>query len=91
MIITDLNFLDDLSETMSQPQGGETSVSVGSFAIVVGDGTYTNTNANSWAFSIPNVGSFGLGYTVGLGLAYSFVDSSSWSSWFKEYIPSHRT
>ncbi|HAA26814.1 MAG TPA: hypothetical protein DCE56_02925 [Cyanobacteria bacterium UBA8553] len=71
MIISDLNYIRNLSEETGNLAGGSASVGTGAWSSAMGSFTFTAANTNTWAASSPYAGSVALGYAQSVGLAYT--------------------
>ncbi|MFB8789144.1 MAG: hypothetical protein U7123_09910 [Potamolinea sp.] len=71
MIVSDLNYLECLSEETSNLAGGFAYVDVGAFASAFGVNTFTSAISDSVAVSTPYTGSLALGYSQAIAIAYT--------------------
>ncbi|MCU0541095.1 MAG: hypothetical protein MUE44_02770 [Oscillatoriaceae cyanobacterium Prado104] len=71
MIISDLNYLQQLSVCSDYLEGGSASVSIDVSSSANGQVTYTFASAESFAKSTPYGGSFAFGGGVSFAFAYN--------------------
>lgn len=82
MIIEDLQFLNEIPENSGYFNGGTTSVTVGSFAVAIGDRTWTIADSISMSVGLPYGGVLAVGYSYSVGVAYT---APSWPSFSRRW------